>query len=140
LRTPGSRNPDTGVEPSDFGILAIWSSGCRGGCGLGAESFKLPVHKATKRSGPSISEDTWQRFEPIRVSDTGRLKDQEFGHGRFVKSQILKSRKVHAVEVSGKSPKRDFGNSVTRKTRGKSSELLTHKTPKGYEPLDQERL
>jgi hypothetical protein len=119
------------VEPSDFGISAIRSSGCRGGCGLGTESFKLPVRETTKASGPSISEDTWQRSEPIGVSDTGRLKDQEFGHGGFTKSQIPKSRKVHAVEVSGKSPKGDFGNSVTGKTRGKSSELLTHKTLKG---------
>jgi hypothetical protein len=37
-----------------------------------------------------------------------------------MKSQILKSRKVHAVEVLGKSPKGDFGNSVTEKMRGKS--------------------
>jgi hypothetical protein len=65
MQIPGSRNPDTGEEPSDFGISAIRSSGRRGGCGLGTESFKLPVRETTKASGPSISEDTWQRSEPI---------------------------------------------------------------------------
>jgi hypothetical protein len=109
-------------------------------CGLGTESFKLLVRETTKASGPSIPEDMWQRSEVIRVSDTRRLKDQEFGHGGFTKLQILKCQRVHMVEVSGKSLKRDFGSLVTRKTRGKSYELLAHKTLKGSEPLDKERL
>ena len=101
---------------------------------------EIANHEVPKISRPSISEDMWQRSEPIRVLDTERLKDQEFGRGGFMKSQTPKSRKVHVVEVSGKSPKGDFGNLVTRKTRGKSFELLTHKTLKESKPLDQERL
>jgi hypothetical protein len=43
----------------NFDILAIRSLEGRGGRDFGTESFKFSVRETTKRSGPSISEDTW---------------------------------------------------------------------------------
>jgi hypothetical protein len=73
-------------------------------------------------------------IEHIRVSNT---KGSRTKSSVMEDLRIPKSRKVHTVEISGKSLKGHFGISTTGRCNGESLELLTHEIPKGSEPLDQ---